>query len=215
MIETLTNNKLSRRDRERNFKRKEILSAAVEIFAKKGYEHTKLDEIAEASEFGKGTLYNYFQNKEEIYSAILNDIFLDYYEIHQSIYKKTDTLKEFFEEITRALIHYCVENKPAFIMLVRFRVRMIHEAKFRESEEVINFQKSILSLITKRIKSAIKNKEINDVEPMSLILLHKSMVFPYMHLSFMFDEHRKIDVEKETNFILSVLFNGILINKNK
>ena len=59
----------------------------------------------------------------------------------------------------------------------------------------------------------IKKKEINDVEPMSLILLHKSMVFPYMHLSFMFDEHRKIDVEKETNFILSVLFNGILINK--
>ena len=69
-----TNNKIGRKERERLFRKQEIISAAIKLFAKKGYEHTTLDEIAEASEFGKGTIYNYFQSKEEIYLAIVEDL---------------------------------------------------------------------------------------------------------------------------------------------
>lgn len=55
-----------RRDKEKKARREEIVQAALRIFAAKGYEAATLDEIAEAADFGKGTLYNYFPNKEDL-----------------------------------------------------------------------------------------------------------------------------------------------------
>jgi TetR/AcrR family fatty acid metabolism transcriptional regulator len=43
-----------------------IGSAAVTVFRKLGYHRTRMVDIAEAAGIGKGTLYEYFRNKEEI-----------------------------------------------------------------------------------------------------------------------------------------------------
>lgn len=65
---------LSRRERERFARRRAMLDAARSVFAEKGYEHARLDEIAERAEFGKGTLYNYFEGgKEDILFALFED----------------------------------------------------------------------------------------------------------------------------------------------
>ena len=57
---------MTRKDRERATRRKEIIDAAEGLFASKGFENTTMDEIAERAEFGKPTLYSYFKSKEEI-----------------------------------------------------------------------------------------------------------------------------------------------------
>jgi AcrR family transcriptional regulator len=62
---------LSRRDRERLTRRSEMLSAAQEVIAEKGYGEATLEEIASRAEYGKGTLYNYFPGgKQEILLSI-------------------------------------------------------------------------------------------------------------------------------------------------
>jgi TetR/AcrR family transcriptional regulator, repressor of fatR-cypB operon len=67
---------LSRRDRERLLRRTEILGAAKEIFAEKGYNKATLSGIAYRAEFGKGTIYNYFPGgKEEILIAIFDQLY--------------------------------------------------------------------------------------------------------------------------------------------
>ncbi|NOG96398.1 MAG: TetR/AcrR family transcriptional regulator [Ignavibacteriae bacterium] len=205
------NKKIGRKERERLFKRREILLAAVDLFARNGFENTKLDDIAEASEFGKGTLYNYFHNKEEIYFASIKQIFDDYCEMHERILNNTETLKEYFEETTKSLIQYCVNNKSSFIMLVRFRTRIMDRQKLEGFNLLTGFYEQVNQMLTKRIKQAIKNNEIRKVDSESLILLYKSMIIPYLHLNFIANDNLEIDVEKETKFILSVLFNGILI----
>ncbi|MHB8896588.1 MAG: TetR/AcrR family transcriptional regulator, partial [Candidatus Geothermincolia bacterium] len=52
-----------------------IGQAALKVFIKKGYHHTKMADIAGAAGIGKGTVYEYFQDKAEI----LKSIFADYY----------------------------------------------------------------------------------------------------------------------------------------
>lgn len=47
-------------------KREQILDAAVHEFAKKGFSRTTINDIAQAAGIGKGTIYEYFSNKEEI-----------------------------------------------------------------------------------------------------------------------------------------------------
>jgi AcrR family transcriptional regulator len=51
------------------FRRSEILAAATKIFGNKGFEATRMEEIAKAAQLAKGTLYLYFPSKDAIYSA--------------------------------------------------------------------------------------------------------------------------------------------------
>jgi TetR/AcrR family transcriptional regulator len=67
----LKNNQLPRRERDKRRQRREILSAALILFSEKGYHNVSMQEIAEAAEFAVGTLYNFFQNKEELYKALV------------------------------------------------------------------------------------------------------------------------------------------------
>ena len=48
-------------------RREQILSAAVRVFSTRGYRETLVDEIAHEAGVAKGTLYLYFQSKEEMY----------------------------------------------------------------------------------------------------------------------------------------------------
>jgi AcrR family transcriptional regulator len=52
-------------------KRAEILNAALKLFAEGGYEPTTVDEIAARAGIGKGTIYLYFENKEQIFLAVI------------------------------------------------------------------------------------------------------------------------------------------------
>ena len=50
-------------------KREKILEAAISVFAKKGTYNTKMVDIATAAKIGKGTIYEYFKSKDEIFIA--------------------------------------------------------------------------------------------------------------------------------------------------
>src|SRR2546430_4701983 len=64
----------SRRERKKEETKDRIVSAAIQIFSQRGIEEATVDEIASAADVGKGTIYNYFETKEEIVVAFLIDI---------------------------------------------------------------------------------------------------------------------------------------------
>ena len=51
----------------------EICAAALDVFAEKGFAAAKLDEIARRAGVSKGTLYLYFQSKEELFRAVVRN----------------------------------------------------------------------------------------------------------------------------------------------
>ena len=63
--------KLPRREREKLRQRQEMLAAALDLFSQKGYHNVSMHEIAEKAEFAIGTLYKFFQNKEDLYKALV------------------------------------------------------------------------------------------------------------------------------------------------
>jgi TetR/AcrR family fatty acid metabolism transcriptional regulator len=48
-----------------------ILTAAARLFAGQRFHEARMEDIAAAAEVGKGTLYRYFKDKEELYTALL------------------------------------------------------------------------------------------------------------------------------------------------
>src|SRR5215211_5839054 len=53
--------------------RDELLAAALQVFARRGYSHASVDEIAAAAGYSKGALYWHFSGKEEVLVALLEE----------------------------------------------------------------------------------------------------------------------------------------------
>ena len=63
--------KLSRKEREYRRHRQEILQAALKLFSEKGFHNVSMNEIAQKAEFAVGTMYKFFENKEDLYKALV------------------------------------------------------------------------------------------------------------------------------------------------
>jgi TetR/AcrR family transcriptional regulator len=66
--------KLPRREREKLRQRQEMLASALDLFSQKGYHNVSMHEIAQKAEFAIGTLYKFFQNKEDLYKALVLEL---------------------------------------------------------------------------------------------------------------------------------------------
>lgn len=71
--------------------RTSLISAASEIMSKKGVDATTMLEIAEQADVGAGTVYNYFNSKDELAVAVLEDMMHD---LAQRIEKVTTTFED-------------------------------------------------------------------------------------------------------------------------
>ena len=52
---------------------KDILNAAKELFSHFGFKKTAVDDIAKKARGAKGTIYNYFRNKEDLFQEVLRE----------------------------------------------------------------------------------------------------------------------------------------------
>jgi AcrR family transcriptional regulator len=59
----------------RDKKRSEIAQKAIALLAKKGFQATTIQNIADAAGLGKGTIYHYFKTKEEILLVVSEELF--------------------------------------------------------------------------------------------------------------------------------------------
>jgi AcrR family transcriptional regulator len=63
--------KVLRWERRPDDRYQELLEAALQVFAQHGYRNTRLDEVAEAAGVTKGTIYHYFDTKEELLLSVI------------------------------------------------------------------------------------------------------------------------------------------------
>ena len=199
----------TRKEREREFKKQEILDAAIHIFAKKGFKATTLDEIAEKSEFGKGTLYNYFSSKEDIYKEIISSVIAENKKNVLEAEEITETLYDFILENTRRQILYCLNNKDAFLLLVFTKMHHAKSISLEVSKLMQDSEQEMLKHMMQKTEIAIKNKEIRKLDKEKTLRLFKSSGFAYIYDLVMSQNLKKENVYDEALFITDILFNGI------
>lgn len=88
---------MSRRERKKEETRSNIIDCAISFFREKGFHETSMEEIAESSDVSKGTLYNYFQDKESILVGYFQSIIAEYgMEIKESLKENIDIKARLF-----------------------------------------------------------------------------------------------------------------------
>ncbi len=125
----------------------EIIEAAFDLFAEKGFSATKMDEIARKAGISKGSLYNYFKSKEAIFEAIVTE---DIIPIIDQVEGAMATSQENPEEIIRSLVGGFVAHTQGT------RLEIIPKLITSESGNFPDLTKFYVDQVIKRVRNIVE-----------------------------------------------------------
>jgi len=106
-----------------------ILNASLELIIERGLERTPMSMIAERAEVGMGTVYRYFDNKEDIINGIYVKIKVEEAEKVFVNHKLNLDVKERFEDYYGRLIDYFLDNPLKFNFISQYAFSPIIKAE--------------------------------------------------------------------------------------
>jgi|AntAceMinimDraft_2_1070361.scaffolds.fasta_scaffold49035_1 TetR/AcrR family fatty acid metabolism transcriptional regulator len=143
-------------------KRDAIVKAAIEIFAHKGFQNTKISEIAQYAKVADGTVYLYFKNKDDLMiqamSELLSKKLSDLKARLDSEEKAVVKLYKFFQIHVRALAG---DRNVARFITVEIRQCQEFYEKYPEFAPISEYIDFVEGLIAEAIADGDIRKEIN------------------------------------------------------
>lgn len=139
-------------EENKNLKRKKILSAAYELFSKKGINKTAIDEVVKRAEIAKGTFYLYFKNKYDLLDMVIVEKSEQLIKLLIGKLKEknaTDTLSPVEQLLffTDLILNAIDEHKNIFHIIsekkILFVNTLISNSKNIETDYIINIFKQI------------------------------------------------------------------------
>lgn len=104
----------TRKEKEKLQRRNAILRAAGALFSEKGYQNATVEEIAEAADLSKGTVYLYFTSKDELYVTVVLESFQMF---DATLHRITESDLEIAEKgraLFLAFVDHCMNHNGYF-----------------------------------------------------------------------------------------------------
>ena len=197
--------KTSRISEKKNAKRQQILDAACRIFTRDGYHKARVDEIAAAAGVGKGTVYEYFASKTELFQDMLETKYADSYEkIILQLEKDGVGLEEGMYRMVKSYIIFCEENRDLTFLVMKELPFMGEEMKqwFRERQEEREAE------FRRTIRQAVQDNVMREVDVEALLILCEGLLST-LHLSIAVGRLRSRDINHLARSITDILMNGV------
>ena len=154
-------------------KRRLIIDTAARLFATHPFHKVRLDDIAAAAKLGKGTIYIYFESKEDLYFALLYEGFARVLsELHAELETETDRpAAESLRTIVAKLLGYAFQN-PHLAELMRSAGMVVGhtEPAWRAK------RKELQQLIEDTVRRGVARGEFADAHPELTALCIQGMV---------------------------------------
>jgi TetR/AcrR family fatty acid metabolism transcriptional regulator len=93
-----------------------IIDAALKVFSRKGYADTRMADIAREADMSYGLVYHYFENKEKLFDAIVDEWWIGFYNTLEGLKKSPIPTEEKLIGIIRYLLSVYA-NEPNQIAL--------------------------------------------------------------------------------------------------
>jgi len=145
---------------------RKICEAATGIIIESGIENVRMDKVAEAAGVAKGTIYNYFKDKNQLLATIAKTVFDPTF---KNIIKIADSNSEALyklQEIARILLESFSRHKKLFVLL--------HEAKI--DKKPLEKRNQLISIIEKIIEPAINDGQFLASHPLVVAEIFLGMV---------------------------------------
>jgi len=166
---------LPRRERDRLRRREDILRAAERVFAEKGYHAASIEEIANAAEYGTGTVYLYFKDKEALYVELFEEKVRELIQfIRQQMGVEEEALQA-LKQVIQARMEYFDRNRAFFQIYVREGLNL-GWSKHQRWMGIRRLYLSYLELLTRLIRAGQRRRQLRPGDPRRMAIAISGMM---------------------------------------
>ena len=200
-------------------RKKQILECAKKIFSEKGFYDTQVDDIVKTLRIGKGTIYQYFRNKEDLFFSLL-ETFVHEWEKFSKIRLREITdgppfnsfhVNYLYERISRTLRFFQEDIERSNIIL-----RIGPGSNNQFDTYFKQFESQITGIIIKDIELAqrLKNISLNiNKKLMADGVLGAVLRIAYSLFVLEKDRYEGMDYDQELRQIILIIANGIFFKE--
>lgn len=185
-------------------KRNAILEASLDVFTARGFHETTMDEIAAASGVAKGTLYRYFESKENLLEQLLTETRAKILERFGGVFSQSDDVLEQIQMFIEDWIAFIEENHALY------RLIQAEGTRLRGGIQTIFYEALIrnLPMIKERVVSMDESSVLKTISFHTVVYGIFGFIDGVVRKWFRSDMEYPLRDELPT--ILEVLFNGFV-----
>ena len=120
-VAAMAKRKTSRSERRTLVTRRKLLSAARSVFAEKGLDLARIDDITERADVGKGTFYNYYQTKEDLIRELMANVLKDLKGVIKENCRDISDLTELLDSLIATHIRFFSDRWEDFVLFFQGR----------------------------------------------------------------------------------------------
>lgn len=184
-------------------RRKWILEAATKSFSLFGYKATTIDQIAKLANVGKGTIYTFFKNKEELLDEIVTSLIKDMKAEAEQVIVHNRSFDENIHQVLLRLLEFRKSHQLTIKLFQEEReigTQAVVDVIQRVEQSIVNYMKGI-------IQEAIDRGEIKDCNPEITAFV---MLKTYIALIFDWEQqHKPLDKEEVSKLFRLYFFDGL------
>lgn len=142
-------------------KRQKIIRAATKVFARHGFYHSKVSEIAREADVADGTIYLYFKNKDDLLISIFEESMDQFLTLTRSeIGKETDSLAKL-----RRFVHLhmtMMEKNPRLAEVIQVELRQSSKfLKEYKNVKFLEYLQVVAEVIEEGQREGVIHKEVS------------------------------------------------------
>jgi len=190
------------------FRTREILAAARRLMDQNGVDTLTMDEIAQAAGVAKGTLYLYFQSKDELIQALLSQVGEAIVSDLEAIFTRSEAPQEKLRQVVRLLLNYVDRESTLFPVYLR---ELVKSTSGRQSllTALQELEERVVALITGIFAEGIAQKQFIPADPRLLTFLLKGLVRAVGY--YQMTQDQKDIIQDALPAVLTLLFSGIVL----
>lgn len=196
--------------RRKDARPEEIIAAALDLFVERGYATTRLDDVAARAGVSKGTLYLYFENKEDLFKAVVRRNVLPILQQGETLVKSfPGSCAELVRELLRGWWDMSGSTKVAGIpkLVIAEAGNFPDLAKFYY-DEVILRALSMFRQVLRRGVDAGEFREV-DVDHLVRVALAPLVMLSVWRHSFACCEREQMQPQRYLDTYLDLLLHGL------
>ncbi|KIL36485.1 TetR family transcriptional regulator [Cohnella kolymensis] len=142
-------------------RRKQVIEAAKRSFASFGYKATTMEQVAKLAGVGKGTIYTFFSNKEQLFDEIMSGMIHDMREIAEETLNSSLPFAETLTGVLSRLLDY--RDRHQLAVKLSQEVRDIGTAVAKEGLDQL--EGAIVAFIARHVKVYVDRGEVKPCDP--------------------------------------------------
>jgi AcrR family transcriptional regulator len=195
----------TRRERQIAQRLEQILDAAARLFATKGFHRTTTKEIAEAAQVSEGTLYNYFDSKDDLLLAIIARLA----ESQSREIRPSETIHSDARQLFISLLGELRGSTEKYVAMQQTILsEILTDGELRE-RYLKQLLEPTLTSLEKQLQLRIALGQIRPVDPILSARVLASMVLGLFILQVLGDPPVQTDWEALVEIAASIVFDGL------